>query len=173
MLEEQRRQYLHAMGISIWRARDIPVTDALQPDTSINGEQQIEQTGHDETARKTRQISPTTESPDSSPATNKQPKQWLIWVDQRSSQQHPGIISDLQALCQHILPNSPSPMVIHQQPDGPQDQTAILGIGLSDENQSWLSRQPNHMINIPDLAEWHNQPAVKQQVWRKLQEAPW
>ncbi len=170
MLEEQRRQYLHAMGISIWHARDLSNTDALQADTPVNSEQQIERTGHDKTARKTRQISLTTDSP---PAINKQPNQWLIWVDQRSSEQHPDIIGDLQALCRHILPNSPSPVITYQQPDDPQDQTAILGIGLSDENQSWLSRQPNHMISIPDLAEWHNQPAAKQQIWRKLQETPW
>ncbi len=173
MLEERRHQYLHAMGISIWQARDLPTTNTSQPGASISSEQQPTQPTHNQAIHEAKSSDVLAESPDPLPATNKQPNQWLIWIAEHSSEQHSGIIADLQAVCQYILPNSPLPAITHQQPDNLQEQTAILGIGLSDENQSWLSRQPNPVINIPGLAEWRHQPVAKQQVWRKLQEVLW
>lgn len=187
MLDQRRHQYLHAMGISVWQARASSSTDTLEETSRVNSEQSAD-TPHaaspekspakppvtsPEASPNTQHEKPPKAQPNQTPAARQQPNQWLIWVDQQSAEQHTAIVGDLQALCHHAMPDGQPPAIIHQQPDDLPDNIALLGIGLSDENQRWLARQPNHLISIPAIADWHNQPATKQQVWRKLLEGLW
>jgi len=163
--QQQRHQYLDAMGITIWQAREKPTPTTANKDKQHNDNNQQTTT---EPPALPNAVTPTTTS--TVATTN-----WLIWLNNETTQpDQTGLLKDLQALCQHALATGSQPTAItYQQPQQLTKETAVLAIGLSPEQLDWLTAHHQRFISIAAIDTWHNQPALKQQLWQTLTEQLW
>ncbi len=153
MLNSRRYQYLQAMGITAWQQRQTGRTD-----TEHHQPEPLHDQHH-------------TQQPDT---VIDRPSTWLVWLENEDAQQQwPAIVKDLQAICASAKPDSTSITVISRQPDELPPATGVLAIGLSDASLNWLKVTGNQVAELPDLARWHDDPSLKQQLWQMLQERMW
>lgn len=158
MSARHHRQYLDAMGITVWQARGRPVVADLE---------------EPETREDSATIIPTPQpATQQSEQTEPAPRQWLIWPATPPGADHSVLLEDLQALCAHASAAGKPPGTLDARPEQLPPGAAVLGIGLNPDDRGWLEQQKCLSVNLPPLAEWP-QPDTKLQVWQTLRDVLW